>query len=188
MDSADLFRHILTTKTLPEKTKLGYEFRFKTVFYNDGASYCCCRCAYDHEYFSYIAESGDIDWEKCDTLVQAIKDGRCQHAARATKKVPLSETMVNVFHISAALGSETLLPELLSKVEEEIESGSIKSELFRIFPHRLAALTGNVKHQENMSVKCLPPIKPHFYIAKLGFAGVYLFFLFLLQNIDCGYS
>ena len=23
---------------------------------------------------------------------------------------------------------------------------------------------------------------------KLGFAGVYLFFLFLLQNIDCGYS
>ena len=34
--------------------------------------------------------------------------------------------------------------------------------------------------QENMSVK--------FYIEKLGFAGVYLFFLFLFQNIDCGYS
>ena len=32
------------------------------------------------------------------------------------------------------------------------------------------------------------PIEPHFYIVKLGFAGVYLFFLFLLQNIDCGYS
>ena len=31
-------------------------------------------------------------------------------------------------------------------------------------------------------------LKPHFYIAKLGYAGVYLFFLFLLQNIDCGYS
>ena len=31
-------------------------------------------------------------------------------------------------------------------------------------------------------------LKPHFYIAKLGFTGVYLFFLFLLQNIDCGYS
>ena len=35
--------------------------------------------------------------------------------------------------------------------------------------------------------KCIPP-KPHFYIEKLGYAGVYLFFLFLLQNIDCGYS
>ena len=32
------------------------------------------------------------------------------------------------------------------------------------------------------------PLKPHFYIVKLGYAGVYLFSLFLLQNIDCGYS
>ena len=28
------------------------------------------------------------------------------------------------------------------------------------------------------------PLKPHFYIVKLGHAGVYLFFLFLLQNIN----
>ena len=32
------------------------------------------------------------------------------------------------------------------------------------------------------------PLEPHFCIAKLGYAGVYLFFLILLQNIDCGYS
>ena len=32
------------------------------------------------------------------------------------------------------------------------------------------------------------PLKPHFYIVKLGFIGVYIFFLFLLKNIDCGYS
>ena len=32
------------------------------------------------------------------------------------------------------------------------------------------------------------PFEPPFYIVKLGYAGVYLFFLFLLQNIDCGYS
>ena len=32
------------------------------------------------------------------------------------------------------------------------------------------------------------PLIPHFYIVKLGFAGVYLFFLFVLQNIDFGYS
>ena len=29
---------------------------------------------------------------------------------------------------------------------------------------------------------------PTFYIEKLGYAGVYQFFLFLLQNINCGYS
>ena len=31
------------------------------------------------------------------------------------------------------------------------------------------------------------PLKPHFYIVKLGFTGVYIF-LYLLKNIDCGYS
>ena len=32
------------------------------------------------------------------------------------------------------------------------------------------------------------PPEPHFLKTKLGYAGVYLFFLFLLQNMDCGYS
>ena len=32
------------------------------------------------------------------------------------------------------------------------------------------------------------PHIPHFYSVKLGYAGAYLFFLFLLQNIDCGSS
>ena len=32
------------------------------------------------------------------------------------------------------------------------------------------------------------PLTPHFYIEKVRFTRVYIFFLFLLQNIDCGYS
>ena len=32
------------------------------------------------------------------------------------------------------------------------------------------------------------PLKPHFCIAKLGFEGVHLIFLFLIQNIHCGFS
>ena len=32
------------------------------------------------------------------------------------------------------------------------------------------------------------PLKPQFYIVKLGFTGVYIIFLFLLKNIDCGYA
>ena len=34
----------------------------------------------------------------------------------------------------------------------------------------------------------IQPLEPDFYITKLWYAGVYHFFLFLLQNIDCGYS
>ena len=32
------------------------------------------------------------------------------------------------------------------------------------------------------------PLKPHFYIVKLGFTDVYIIFLFLLKSIDYGYS
>ena len=30
------------------------------------------------------------------------------------------------------------------------------------------------------------PLKPHFYIVKLEFTGVYIIFLFLLKSKDCG--
>ena len=63
----------------------------------------------------------------------------------------------------------------------------------------LSAILGSIyssEHTENIQnryiTKTCPcnvyPLEPHFYIAKLGYAGVYLFFLYLLQNIDCGYS
>ena len=43
--------------------------------------------------------------------------------------------------------------------------------------------------RKHVCVMYTPPTEPHFYTAKLGYAGVYLFFfLFLLQSIDCGYS
>ena len=32
------------------------------------------------------------------------------------------------------------------------------------------------------------PLKPHFYIVKLGFTGVYIIFHISVQNIDYGYS
>ena len=38
-----------------------------------------------------------------------------------------------------------------------------------------------------MSVK-LTTLIPHIYVVKLGFTGVYIIFLLLIQNIYCGYS
>ena len=32
------------------------------------------------------------------------------------------------------------------------------------------------------------PLKPHLYMVKLGFAGVYIIFLICAQKIDCWYS
>ena len=43
----------------------------------------------------------------------------------------------------------------------------------------------------NITRTCLynvDPLEPNFYIVKLGFIVVYIIFLFLLKNIDCGYA
>ena len=48
-----------------------------------------------------------------------------------------------------------------------------------------------VDKEDNITKTCLynfNPLKPHFYIVKLGFTGVYINFLITAQNIDCGYS
>ena len=44
---------------------------------------------------------------------------------------------------------------------------------------------------DNITKTCLYNInllKPHFYMVKLGFTGVYIIFLISAQNINCGYS
>ena len=46
-----------------------------------------------------------------------------------------------------------------------------------------------IKHHENIMLYNFDPLKPHFYIIKLGVTGVYIiFFLFLFTKIDCGHS
>ena len=52
------------------------------------------------------------------------------------------------------------------------------------------SILGKKKNNNNMKT-CLynfDPFKPHFYVVKLWFTGYTLFFLFLLKNVDCGYS
>ena len=51
----------------------------------------------------------------------------------------------------------------------------------------------NIKLQKELRITkaCLhnfDPLKPQFYTAKLGLQGCALFFLVLLENIDCEYS
>ena len=79
--------------------------------------------------------------------------------------------------------AELLLMDLLSRHSSSEQCGS-----------GLVRITCSVwlwTRQDNMFITCscnIYPLIPHFYIAKLGYTGVCLFFLFLLQNIDCGYS
>ena len=42
-------------------------------------------------------------------------------------------------------------------------------------------------HHENIPIY-FDPLKPHFYVVKLGFTGVSIIFIISAQKIDCGYS
>ena len=61
--------------------------------------------------------------------------------------------------------------------------------------YRITALVNSVikwfASSENITKTCLysfDPLKPHFYIVKLEFKGVYIIFHISAQNIDCRYS
>ena len=56
--------------------------------------------------------------------------------------------------------------------------------------HESTGRDSNIKLITKTYLYNFDPLEPHFYIIKLGFTGGYntLFFLFLLKNIDCGYS
>ena len=74
-----------------------------------GSSYCCCRCAYDHEYFTYIlyiSGNGEIDLVQFDRLAKAVESGYCEHANKVENKEYLKETSVHFIHVAAALGLE----------------------------------------------------------------------------------
>ena len=64
-------------------------------------------------------------------------------------------------------------------------------QLYTIFIRFVYIVEQNLLPKSHITKTCPCneyPLEPQFYIVKLGFAGVYLFFLSLLQNIDCGYS
>ena len=63
----------------------------------------------------------------------------------------------------------------------------------RIYGEILLEIDESVKESKHFNIRIICPCNvypliPHFYIEKLRFAGVYLFFLCLLQKINCGPS
>ena len=55
----------------------------------------------------------------------------------------------------------------------------------------ITAIIAPDEQMRSITETCLynfDPLKPHFYIVKLGFTGVYISFHISAQNIDCRYS
>ena len=91
-------------------------FSFETVFYRTPYSYCCCPCAYQHEYFEYLSDRDEVD-NRLDRhvddavferIVQNIADGRCPHTNGVEEKY-LTTSTVYTDHVLAISGSKESL-------------------------------------------------------------------------------
>ena len=109
MDVRRTFRALLINEPCLT-TDYTYEFSFQTVFYKspNTGTYCCCPCGFQHEFFSYISEDGDIVEELYSKVIQNIVDGKCPHADDVPNHF-LTKTSVYGAHIAAAVGTPKIV-------------------------------------------------------------------------------
>ena len=70
------------------------------------------------------------------------------------------------------------------KTKIKMSSAAIAIGTLRV----MICLTLYIKHITKTHLYNFDPLKPHFYIVKLGFTGVNTIFLILLKIMHCGYS
>ena len=104
MDISNLFRILVSNHYMPEFDYINTQFSFSTVFYTTFYTYCCCECAFQHEYIDYISENGTIDEPVYNKIVRCIEDGQCPHVADVPPNY-ICESSVNAIHIAAAVGT-----------------------------------------------------------------------------------
>ena len=85
-----------------------------------------------------------------------------------------------LYRDSLPLSTNPRLPEIASVL---FKDGDKVIHLYRIWTEDLYGPC-----QAKTYLYTFDPIKPHFYVVKLGFTRVYIIFLIFDQNIDCGYS
>ena len=103
MDTTRVFQRLVTDQSLVPKNLLKL-FSFQTVFYHTPHSYCCCSCAFDHEYLTYIYDSGKINDEIYERIVYSIENGKCTHAEQVPEEY-LVQTGIYGIHVALALGN-----------------------------------------------------------------------------------
>lgn len=105
MDIQSTFRNLVINRYMLDFDYVQTRFAFQTLFYKSAYSYCCCPCGFEHEYFKYITDSGDIDEEMYKKVLSSILNGKCSHVDEKTPEY-ITETSVYAIQIAAVVGTE----------------------------------------------------------------------------------
>ena len=141
MTVKDKFRKLATNKFIPDLEYNTYKLSFQTVFYTCDYKYCCCPCAFDHEWLVYISDSGEINEELFKKVEANILAGKCPHVDHVISDY-VTETAVYGIHLAAAVGTEKAVTQ---EPDETHVCTKILSAIFHLSPYILAVFKKNVK-------------------------------------------
>ena len=102
------------------------KFSFDTVFSIYSYSYCCCPCAFEHEFLDYITEDG-INENIFQRIKGNISRGKCEHV-NETLPAYVHQTSVIGNHIAAGYG---VLP---------TAANDYQTTIFRLYAYMIAIM------------------------------------------------
>ena len=124
-ETITLFRNLISGQVIPNLSYTFHKFSFQTVFFITNYHYCCCPCAYEHEYLDYLCDDGTINQTIYDRVEANIVRGRCPHVDKAPK-VFVTESAIYGIHIATVLGTDKIIIPNRTKV------GSFKKRSYSV--------------------------------------------------------
>ena len=143
LDKIDLLRTLVINENLPGFDYATHRFSFRSVFKRESYAYCCCNCAFEHEYMLYISDKGEIIKEIFDRVVQNISLGECCHVKDVSEDF-VTETSVGAIHIAATRGTKKAALWHLDALKylESVNLYLVYTGIFKLLPYDIAALKG----------------------------------------------
>ena len=140
MDKGTLFRKLMKNRFIEDIDYKNALFTFQTVFHKSAICYCCCPCAFEHEFFDYVSDKGEIDEDYLEQIVDRINKGQCPHVCEVSVEY-ITETGVNGIHIAAVVGPETVVWKHLDSKYYLDSLGTV----FHLSPYETAMIKNNAK-------------------------------------------
>ena len=157
MEIRKQLKNIVSKTFMPDFEYTNTRFSFQTVFRKTPYSYCCCSCAFEHEFLEYITESGNVYENMYNKLVQSIMNGQCPHVTTAAED-NVTKTSVSAIHIAAAIGTV----EIFKKYE--VARFSEGTEIFRQKVHTLIFMKKpNIKFDWSVNLTGFPFVRSQFW-------------------------
>ena len=112
------------------------QFSFRTLYHKTAYAYCCCSCAYENEHVAYITQTGNVNKEIYEKIVQCIINNKCTHVEGKPEEY-VKETSIYGIHLAGAMGTGAALRQQL---DINTYSANRFSGIFRLDPYILAVL------------------------------------------------